>query len=337
VDTLASDPKAAPAASPAEPEAPPAVLANLVAAGLVSHELIGDPARFADETAALTALCAKVSGAVYRLGPFHYAFRLGAQDLDGLLGSREPDAWGAAIEAAFASEFGPEAVWVSGTDLVTDLQAGLEARQVLFLKAAGEATAAALVEVPGLKAVINARFAALAAETTAALTAEAVERTAAAAGAESIALARRLDALAARFETLEAGLRTTAREAAEAATAAEKRLTAALEERLEAGLARIAAAVEAQGGALADQKAGQEALASGIAAAEASVARLVLAEADRAGALAAFEGRLGLTLAEFVAAIGAQTGSAAAAARIVEIAPEGAAAKGRLAQPAAAF
>lgn len=283
----------------AEPDPTPALLANLAAAGLVSHELIGDPARFGNETAVLEALCAKVSGAVYRLGPFHYAFRLGARDVDGLLGSSrgepfgerepntcepgtcEPAAWGAALEAAFAAEFGAEAAWVSPADLVHAAgdEVGLDARQVLFLKAAGEAAAATLTEAPDLVAVINARFAALAAETTAALSVEAVERAAAAAEAERGTLAGRLDALAAGLE------------------------------RLEAGLTRITAAAET---------AAQSAAQSAVEA--------------QAGALAAFESRLGLTLAELMAEfraeigaeIGARAGSAAAPARVVEIAPAGA-------------
>ena len=88
----------------------PKILENLVAAGLVSHELIGDPAKLSTETAALAALCARVSGPVYRLGAFHYAFRATEADLGGALAGLEPAEWAAAIEAALGAEFGEEAV-----------------------------------------------------------------------------------------------------------------------------------------------------------------------------------------------------------------------------------
>ena len=53
----------------------PTALADLIAAGLVSHEMIGDPARLGSEAAALKALCGLVAGPVWRIEPFHYAFR----------------------------------------------------------------------------------------------------------------------------------------------------------------------------------------------------------------------------------------------------------------------
>ena len=53
----------------------PAALADLAAAGLVSHEMIGDPGRLAGEAEALRVLCGLVAGPVWRIEPFHYAFR----------------------------------------------------------------------------------------------------------------------------------------------------------------------------------------------------------------------------------------------------------------------
>ena len=57
------------------PESAPAALADLIAAGLVSHEMIGDPGRLGGEAEALRTLCGLVSGSVWRIEPFHYAFR----------------------------------------------------------------------------------------------------------------------------------------------------------------------------------------------------------------------------------------------------------------------
>ena len=87
---------------PAEPSAPPA-LADLIAAGLVSHEMIGDPARLGSEAEALRVLCAEIGGPVWRLDPFHYAFRARPEDLGGRLAAIDPADWTAAIEAALAA------------------------------------------------------------------------------------------------------------------------------------------------------------------------------------------------------------------------------------------
>ena len=57
------------------PDSAPAALADLIAAGLVSHEMIGDPSRLGGEAEALRTLCGLVSGSVWRIEPFHYAFR----------------------------------------------------------------------------------------------------------------------------------------------------------------------------------------------------------------------------------------------------------------------
>ena len=92
----------------------PAALADLVAAGLVSHEAIGDPARLA-ETEALRALCGLIAGPIWRIEPHHYAFRAAAGDLGGRLGERPPEDWAATLEAALQAALG-DAVWVNATD-----------------------------------------------------------------------------------------------------------------------------------------------------------------------------------------------------------------------------
>ena len=73
------------------PDSGPAVLADLIAAGLVSHEMIGDPAALASEAEALQTLCAQVLGPVWRLDPFHYAFRARPEDLGGQLAAIAPE------------------------------------------------------------------------------------------------------------------------------------------------------------------------------------------------------------------------------------------------------
>jgi len=133
-----------------QPESGQAVLADLIAAGLVSHEMIGDPTRLGGETAALRLLCALVAGPVWRIEPYHYAFRA---DPPGDAGVRA-----AAIEAALAAELGSEAVWVSATERpeTTDLD-----QPLLLLRAQGEAVLEAAG--PETMAVIGAGFAARAA------------------------------------------------------------------------------------------------------------------------------------------------------------------------------
>jgi hypothetical protein len=279
VDSLAPSAVSHPASDPA-----PRILGHLVAAGLASHELIGDPARLESETAALAALCARISGPVYRLGAFHYAFRMMPEDLDGRLAELEPADWTAALEAALAETLGAEAVWVSGTDPAAEAEAALDAAELTFLQVAGDTVAAALVEAPGLRAVIHADIAARSAETAAALAAEAIA--ARLAGLEADAQAR-LDAAIA-----------TAAETAAAAVAAASRNTL---ERLAESLAALADRLQDQSARLADQSSRQDALASGIAALEASMAGLVGAETAGAAALAGVEERLGLALAEFLA------------------------------------
>lgn len=162
-----------------EPGSGPAALADLVAAGLVSHEMIGDPARLGArvgaEAATLRRLCAHVSGSIWRIEPYHYAFRLGA----------DPEAAGAALEARLADEFGPDAAWVNATDLIDDAEAGageatttrkpaadmavdLDAPLLLLRASAGAVADGLDFAGPGVQAVVSASFAARAAHIAAA-------------------------------------------------------------------------------------------------------------------------------------------------------------------------
>jgi hypothetical protein len=169
---------AEPAPAGARPESGQAVLADLIAAGLVSHEMIGDPGRLGVETEALRLLCGLVAGPVWRIEPYHYAFRA---DPGGA-----PEARAAALEAALQAELGAEAVWVSATERpeATDLD-----QPLLLLRAHGEAVEGTLAAAgPEVQAVIGARFAAAAVRI--------------AAGTEGGALADRLAAIEARQETI---------------------------------------------------------------------------------------------------------------------------------------
>jgi hypothetical protein len=133
----------------------PAALADLIAAGLVSHEVIGDPARLA-EAEALRTLCGLVAGPIWRIEPFHYAFRAGPDDLGGALGGRPPEDWAAALEAALQAALG-DAVWVNATDLLP--HAVLDAPLLLLCAHEQAVTGTLEAAAPGLQAVINARFA----------------------------------------------------------------------------------------------------------------------------------------------------------------------------------
>jgi hypothetical protein len=128
----------------------PAVLAELIAAGLVSHEMIGDPARLGGEAEALRLLCGLVAGPVWRIEPWHYAFRA---DPGGAAPARAAE-----LEAALAAELGEGAVWVSATERpeATELD-----QPLMLLRAHAEAVLEAAG--PELVAVIGARFAAAAA------------------------------------------------------------------------------------------------------------------------------------------------------------------------------
>jgi hypothetical protein len=242
------------------PVSAPAALADLAAAGLVSHEMIGDPARLAGEAEALRLLCGLVAGPVWRVEPFHYAFRAGPGDLAGTLsGHAGAEDRAAALEAALQAGLGPGAVWVNATDL-PPAAAALDA-PLLLLRAHGEAVAAALEPAaPALLAVINARFAAATAR-----------------------LAAGTDAggpLAERLAAIEA---------------AQADLRAALGPRdalgqLAATLARVLERLDAQADAL-HAHIGREDMVAGRLAELAALA----------GAPAAFQETLGLTLAEFLA------------------------------------
>lgn len=167
-------------------DAGPAVLNDLVAAGLVNHEMIADPARLAGEDAALRALCALVSGTIYRLGAFHYAFRAGADDLGGRLGALPTGDWAGALQAALEAALGAECAWVNATGLLGGEGAGLDQPLLLLLQARETAVAAGLAAAPpGVRAVVDARYAVEAARLTAG-------------GAPGSELDRRLEAIEAR-------------------------------------------------------------------------------------------------------------------------------------------
>lgn len=259
-------------------------LADLIAAGLVSHEMIGDPSLLGDESGALRALCAEIGGPVWRLDPFHYAFRARPEDLGGRLAVTDPADWTAAIEAALRVSLGTvgDAVWISATDLDADLDAdpetgGTEAAPVLaeapllLLRAQGVAVAEGLAAAaPGTQAVIHARYA--------------VETARLAAGAEpGSALARRLAVIETRQEEI---LEMMVERAGEAAALA--RLSALLQTALER--------LDAQGAALAGRI---DALATGEDVRAAEQAAVI--SAGIAAEVAVFRRDLGLTLAEFLA------------------------------------
>lgn len=166
----------------------PIALTDLIAAGLVTHEMIGDPALLGAEAPALDRLCALVSGAIYRIGPFHYAFRAGAADMGGALAELPADAWAGALEIALRDELGADSVWLSATDLLSDalaleagadLGAGPEAGDgiggcapegpLALLRLRQSVAEAALETAPeGLRAVIDAAYASETARLTAA-------------------------------------------------------------------------------------------------------------------------------------------------------------------------
>jgi hypothetical protein len=161
----------------ASPDSAPAALADLIAAGLVSHEMIGDPARLGSETEALRRLCALIAGPVWRIEPFHYAFRAEPGDLGGALAALDRADWAARIEAALGETLGADAVWVSATDLVA-APAALD-QPLMLLRAQADAVAGGLAAAPELHAVIGARFAAATARLVAGETGALAERLAA--------------------------------------------------------------------------------------------------------------------------------------------------------------
>ena len=264
---------------------PRPVLADLTAAGLVSHEMIGDPALLGDEAEALRALCAEIGGSVWRLDPFHYAFRARPEDLGGRLAALDPADWAAAIEAALRArlggEIGGDAVWISAADLDAEdagLAPVLAEAPLLLLRAQERAVAEGLAEAsPGAQAVIHARYA--------------VETARLAAGAEpGSALARRLAVIETRQEEI---LEMMVERAGEAA--AFGRLAALLQTALER--------IDAQGAALAGLAGRIEALGAEaeVQASERAAEQATVISAGMAAEMTAFRRELGLTLAEFLA------------------------------------
>jgi hypothetical protein len=252
----------------------PAALADLIAARLVSHEMIGDPARLGSEAAALRVLCGLVAGPVWRIEPFHYAFRPAPEDLGGALGAEPPEAWAAALEAALQGALGADAVWVSATDLAAEDAGPLE-QPLVVLRAQAEALADALaVAAPELQAVVNARVAV----ETARLTADSITGAAAPGGA----LAARLDAIEARQAEIGAALAAGAE-----ATAALASLGATLE--------TVLRRLDAQADVLHAHIAREDIVAGRLA----ELAAL-------AGAPSAFQETVGVTLAEVLARLDAQ-------------------------------
>ena len=267
-----------PAPQPGPQPGPQPVLADLTAAGLVSHEMIGDPALLGDEAEALRALCAEIGGSVWRLDPFHYAFRARPEDLGGRLAALDPADWAAAIEAALRArlggEIGGDAVWISAADLDAEdagLAPVLAEAPLLLLRAQERAVAEGLAEAsPGAQAVIHARYA--------------VETARLAAGAEpGSALARRLAVIETRQEEI---LEMMVERAGEAAALG--RLSALLQTALDR--------LDAQGAALAGRI---DALATGEDVRAAEQAAVI--SAGIAAEVAVFRRDLGLTLAEFLA------------------------------------
>lgn len=232
-----------------------APLADLIAAGLVSHEMIGDPTKLGGEAEALRVLCGLVAGPIWRIEPFHYAFRAEGSDAEALA---------ATLEAALQAELGADAIWVNAADLAPEDGAALD-QPLLVLRTQGEAVAGALEAAgPDLQAVINARVAV----ETARLTASA---------GPGGPLAARLEAIEARQAEILAAL-----EARAGTDAALAKLT----ETLAAALQRLDA---------------QSEMLNGQIAREDMVAGRLAELADLAGAPAAFQETLGITLAEFLA------------------------------------
>ena len=145
----------------------PAALTDLIAAGLVSHEVIGDPGRLGAEAATLEVLCRLIAGPVWRIGAFHYAFRTQPGDLGGRLAELAPADWTAALEAALQAELGPDVVWASPVDILAAAEADLD-QPLLLLRAQADAVGRALDAAPaGTRAVVQAGYAAEVARLTA--------------------------------------------------------------------------------------------------------------------------------------------------------------------------
>lgn len=273
------------AGSPAESQAEAAALRGLIAAGLVTHEAIGDPARLPGEAATLRAICGLVAGPVYRLEPFHYAFAARPEDLGGALAGLDSAARTAALTAALAAALGPEAVWIGATDMLPDeTEADAEVKTG---SEAGKGADAAEIEAAG-PAVVDAAHAAERAR----LTAGALQGAAAETGASptpgldariETAIETRLDARLGAMETALGEMRAALEAQAE---------TTALLSRLNQALGAVLRRLDLQSGVLHAHVAREDAVA-------ARLDELTRIAAGPAG----FEEKLGLTLAEFLAGL----------------------------------
>ena len=265
---------------PDSADSAPTALADLIAAGLVSHELIGDPAKLGGEAAALAALCGLVSGPVWRIAPYHYAFRTAGADAE---------AAAAGLEASLQATLGPDAVWVSATDAAAEAEAGLDRPLMLLRAQAGAVEQVAGDLGPDLQAVVSARFATAAARMAADMVTDMVTGVAADAGAGP--LAGRLAAIEARQGEILAAL------------AAESVRAASMVDMLETSLGRIAGQLEATlAGAMARLEEQAGTLAGHIAREDIVAGRLGELSAMAVGPQA-FQESLGVTLAEFLAQI----------------------------------
>jgi hypothetical protein len=270
----------------------PAALDDLIAAGLVSHEVIGDPARLGPEAATLRTLCGLVTGPVWRVGAFHYAFRAQPDDLAGRLADAPPEGWSAVLETALQAALGPDAIWVSPVDILdgrpaVDLEAPL-----LMLRAQAAALEGTLAASEGpeaapaaLQAVISASYAVEVARLTAAAWASIGPDSAPGSALEGrlAALETGIAATGDRLAALADAISDRAVPAAAAADAAAERVLAAISHRLDAQAATLAALGE----------------------------RITALAAPPGGtpALDDFRESVGLTLAEFLARI--ETGAGA--------------------------
>jgi len=290
----------------------PAALADLAAAGLVSHEMIGDPARLRGEAATLRVLCAHVPGAIWRIEPYHYAFRLDGGFLGALPGGAglpgTPEAAAAALEARLAAELGADAAWVSATDLLAgdeaaadpaaDPAAGVDLdAPLLLLRAGAAAVADGLASAgAGVQAVVSAGFAVRAARIAAGRLEDE-----SGAGPADPGLGQRLAALEAGQGRIEAALAAAAESRAAATEmvaemAAE--MAAAAEGRLGELLAEVLRRLDAQAEALHGHVAREGRVAGRLD----EIAALASAAGNAAGGAAAgFQETLGLALAEFLA------------------------------------
>ncbi|WP_424930088.1 hypothetical protein [Amaricoccus tamworthensis] len=249
------------------PDSASAVLADLVAAGLVSHEMVVDADKISDEAVALRGLCALVSGSVYRVDAWHYAFPVTAADMDGRLGDLPPGDWTDALQEALTASLGQDAVWLNATDVLPD-SAGILSRPLAFLRAHDGAVNSALTGAGAeLQAIVNARYATECAHLTAG-------------AGESGDLAARLDAIEATQAEILARLDRPAGPMADSTTV----------EKLTKTLGALLHRIDAQSELLHEHIAQEDRVSAQLA----ELSELATAPAD-------FQESLGLTFAEFLA------------------------------------